>query len=208
MTLTLKQRNPKGLEALLARGGRVSPAQWAASYGARPRASGGDAPGLGLAGISSQWQPGEVSLTVAAGAAVLERFFRVKIDNFRLKSGTSFYGPLSEPAAPRSIATEVVAVTGMNDYPRYIATAIQGMNGVTPSQLSDFYDITPLRKAGIDGSGVTVLFPEDAMPDNSVLAAFADKVRAAPVQCHSEQRPLGMGPALPVLEPMVRGFRR
>jgi kumamolisin len=197
VTLTLRERDPKGLDALLAKGGRVSPAQWAASYGPDPVRVAATRRALGLAGIPSQWQPGQVSLTVAAVAKVLERFFRVKIDNFRLRNGTSFYGPLSEPAAPRSIATEVVAVTGMNDYPRYIATAIQGTNGVTPSQISDFYDITPLRKAGIDGSGVTVLFPEDAMPSSSVLAAFATKFGLPPFNVTVNSNPSEWGQPYP-----------
>ena len=41
--------------------------------------------------------------------------------------------------------------------------------------MASFYDMTPLRNAGIDGSGVTVMFPEWGVPDGSVLAAYATK---------------------------------
>ena len=46
--------------------------------------------------------------------------------------------------------------------------------------MTSFYDLTPLRNAGIDGSGVTVMFPEWGVPDSTVLDAYASKFHLPP----------------------------
>ena len=46
--------------------------------------------------------------------------------------------------------------------------------------MTSFYDISPLRSAGLDGSGETVIFPEWAVPPTSVLDAFATKFNLPP----------------------------
>jgi subtilase family serine protease len=175
LDLSLRRRSSARLDALLAKGGRLTPAQWAASYGPATRAVAATRKILAGSGISSQWQPGEVSLTATAGAGVIERFFHVRIDDFAMRNGTRFYGPWGQPATPAAIAGEVTAVSGMDDYPDDMTAAIQGADGVTPAQMTSFYDLSPLRSAGIDGSGVTVMFPEWAVPDSAVLSAFTRK---------------------------------
>jgi subtilase family serine protease len=52
--------------------------------------------------------------------------------------------------------------------------------GVTPNQMTSFYDVTPLRAAGLDGTGMTVMFPEWAVPDASTLNAYAAKFHLPP----------------------------
>jgi kumamolisin len=178
VTLTLRRRAASQLDALLAKGGRITPAQWAAQYGPAPSAVTATRRALARAGIASTWQRGDVSLTVTAPAATLERFFHQSIDRFVMPSGARFYAPLRAPSAPRSIAKEVVAVTGLNDYRDVITEAIGpkgGTVGVTPAEMTEFYDVTPLRKAGLDGSGLTVMFPEWAVPNSQVLDAYASK---------------------------------
>ena len=175
VTLTLSARNQGRLNALLARGGRVSASQWATTYGPAPSRVAALRLALARAGIGSQWRPGNTSLTVTAPAAALERFFGVPVHNFKPETGASFYGPLRQPAVPSALARAVVAVTGMSDYRRLITAAIVGPDGVTPAQMTSFYDMTPLRSAGLDGAGVTVMFPEWGMPPAAVLSDFATK---------------------------------
>jgi kumamolisin len=173
--LTFRQRHGAKLNALLARGGRVTPAQWAADYGPTSSEVAATRRTLGRAGITTQWQSGQPYLTATARAGTMEAFFHVKVDYFGQHHKVLFYGPLKGLVAPRPLTAAVVAVTGLNDYPGYVAPAIIGPDGVSPSQVTSFYDISPLRKAGIDGAGVTVMFPEDAMPEPNDLAAFAHK---------------------------------
>lgn len=175
VTLTFRQRGSARLEPLLAEGRRVTPAQWAASYGPAPAAVAATRQTLARAGISSSWSKGAVSLAVTGPAAAIEAFFHVDIDRFVMRNGTHFYGPLTQPAAPASIAREVAAVTGMDDYQQDMTAAIAGPNGVTPAQITGFYNLTPLRNAGIDGSGITVMFPEWGVPSEQVLDAYAAK---------------------------------
>jgi subtilase family serine protease len=180
VTFTLRQRASGQLNAYLAKGGRLTPAQWAASYGPAPSAVAATRKVLARAGIASTWQRGDVSLAVAAPAAALVRFFHVAIDRFVMPDGTRFYAPLSVPTAPRSIAKEVVAVTGMNNYPDNLTEAIASAGGVTPAQITEFYDMTPLRNAGLNGTGETVMFPEWAVPSMPALNAYAQQFGLPP----------------------------
>ncbi|HTW06578.1 MAG TPA: S53 family peptidase [Acidimicrobiales bacterium] len=176
-TLTLRQRNQVRLNSVLAQGGRVTPGQWAVSYGPSRAEAAVVQRALARYGIASSWQPGEVSLTVSAPAAALERFFRVHIDQFapRTGRGGTFYAPTTAPAVPPGLAHEVAAVTGLDDYQRPIVAAIAGANGVTMAQMTTFYNLSPLRDAGLDGKGMTVLFPEWAIPDSTSLKEFATR---------------------------------
>jgi subtilase family serine protease len=180
VTLTLRSRDQPGLNALLATGGRVTPAEWAASYGPSPARVAAARRALARGGIASTWSPGDVSLTVTAPAGRLERFFRVDVDRFVPRSGPAFYAPTGALPVPSSLAGDVVAITGMDNYQRDLTEAIASANGVTPGQMTSFYDISPLRSAGLDGSGETVIFPEWAMPPASVLEAFAAKFNLPP----------------------------
>jgi kumamolisin len=178
--LTLRERDVSGLQALLARGGTATSAQWASTYGPDPKGVARIRRVLRRAGLSSTWESGGTVLSVTGGAAAVEHFLHLSIHRFVLHDSTHFYAALSQPVAPKSIAREVLAVTGTNDYPSQPVEAISGGNGVTPSQMTSFYDLTPLRAAGLDGTGMTVMFPEWAMPASSVLAAYATKFHLPP----------------------------
>jgi kumamolisin len=176
LDLTLRGRDPAGLQALLASGKRVTPEQWAATYGPDPSLVAQTAQVLTTGGLTTTvWQPGDVSISVQASAAAAERFFGVAVHDFLATDGSRFHAPLQPPVPPASIANEVTAVTGMDNYRRRLTAAISDPNGVSPNDMMSFYDITPLRSAGLDGTGITVIFPEWAMPDPAVLAAYAAK---------------------------------
>jgi kumamolisin len=79
----------------------------------------------------------------------------------------------------------VTAVTGLTNYvalPPVLTNAVNGDDGVTTAQMTTFYDMAPLRSAGLDGSGETVMFPELAAPPPSVLGAFATQFHLPPFQ--------------------------
>ncbi|HTW10117.1 MAG TPA: S53 family peptidase [Acidimicrobiales bacterium] len=178
--LTFRQRNASKLAALLARGGRVSPAQWDVEFGPAGTEVRATIKVLSRAGAHTQWRPGQPYVMATGPAAVMEALFRVRVDYFGGNQRATFYRPLSQPVAPAGARRYISAVTGLNDLPGYVAPAIIGSSGVSPAQISSFYDITPLRRAGIDGWGETVMFPEDAVPAANVLAAYAHKFGLPP----------------------------
>jgi kumamolisin len=179
-TLTLRERDASGLQAMLDRGAQLTPAQWTSTYGPDPTRVARTRWVLSHAGLSSTWEPGASLLSVTGRAESVEHFLHLSIHRFVLRGNTHFYAALSQPLVPRAIAGEALAVTGTNDYPSYVTAAALSPDGVTPNEITKFYDLTPLRDAGLDGTGMTVIFPEYAMPPVSVLAAYATKFHLPP----------------------------
>jgi subtilase family serine protease len=193
VTLTLRGRDPAGLQSLVAGGKRVTPAAYAVTYGPSPEMVSRLRHTLARAGISSRWLGGEVSLSARAPAAAIEKFFHVGVHNFLLNGNTRFYAPLREPGVPVAITGSVLAVTGLDNYPSYSTFAIPSTTGLTPSQVATFYNLTPLRNAGIDGTGVTVMFPEWVVPDQATLDAFAKKFNLPPFNVSVQTNPTAWG---------------
>jgi kumamolisin len=175
-TLTFKIRNSGALQSVLASGGQVSPTTWNATYGPDASVVERTLRALARVGLSGQWAPGDQVLSVTGSSADAERFLNIDLHRFVLDRHTRFYAPRTVPVVPASLSGAVVAVTGLNDYPGGVVSAIPTTNaGLTPAEITKFYDLTPLRKAGFDGSGITVMFPEYAMPDKATLNAYAQK---------------------------------
>ena len=69
----------------------------------------------------------------------------------------------------------VSSVTGLDDF-RHARTYTVRPGGLTPTDVVAFYNLKPLRDAGLDGSGVTIVLPEiDDLPNLSDLNKFAAK---------------------------------
>ncbi len=173
LELSLKSRHPHGLELLLSRGEKVTPTRWAEQFGPAPAAVRHLELILRRAGLAASWNRGDTLLGVSGPAAAVESFFHIPVDRFQPRSGAGFYGPLHPLEVPAAVAAEVSAVSGASDYEAGALATAPGPYGLTAGEISSFYDMTPLRRAGLDGSGETVLFPEWAMPSPSVLAADA-----------------------------------
>jgi kumamolisin len=180
-SVSLRGRDQGRLATLLANSGQVTQAQWASTYGPDPSKVMAIESTLTRAGLTSEWQPGDTVLTVQGRAGQVERFLGVAIHQFVLNGSTHFYAPISSPGIPKAFAPTVEAITGLSNYrSEPIATvqpidALANPGGVSPADMTKFYDLTPLRDAGIDGTGMTVMFPEWAMPDQATLNAYAQK---------------------------------
>jgi kumamolisin len=198
-TIALRGRDVSGLHALLDRGSKTSLVQWNSTFGPDPTRVASTRRVLSRAGLTSKWEPGDTLLSVAGPAESVEHFLHLSIHRFVLHGSTRFYAPLTQPHAPRVIASGVLAVTGANDYPSQPAAAIPHPGeGVTPAEMTKFYDLTPLRHAGIDGTGVTVMFPELTVPPTSALAAYAAKFHLPPFNVTVKSEPSQWGaPATP-----------
>ncbi len=200
--LTLASRDPGALDALLASGAHVTPAQFAERYGPDPARAESVVRAVTAAGLATRWHPGEVLMTATGPAIDMERWLGVGIHRFVATDGTRFYAALATPMIPAILAGTVIAITGLDDYPRDLTAAVPAadVEGVTPADMTSFYDITPLRNAGLDGSGQTVVFIEWGVPPTNVLQAYARKFTpSAPfnVQVHQDAAAWGA--------PLVKG---
>lgn len=189
--LTLADRDPSGLERALAGGSALTAAQFASRFGPDPARVAAALEVVSAAGLTANWTPGAVLLSASGSAAAVERFLGVRIHRFISPDGTAFFSSLTAPAVPVQLSGTVIAVTGLDDYQRDLTSAVPAadVDGVTPTDMVNFYDITPLRKAGLNGKGQTVVFIEWGAPPTSVLNAYAQKFTpTAPfnVQVHQD----------------------
>ncbi|MFI5337754.1 MAG: S8 family serine peptidase, partial [Opitutales bacterium] len=74
------------------------------------------------------------------------------------------------PGVPASLRRWIASAGLMSTYPVMHREVVLG--GFSPTALMKAYDITPLRAAGFDGSGQTVIFPEIDGVDTTALARF------------------------------------
>jgi kumamolisin len=180
LTFGLLPRDPAGLAAALNSGHPLSQGQRDA-LGPDPSAVAATQSLLMHVGLTAQWTPGAGTLVATGPAEAVERLFGVAIDNRVGPDGVQFYSPPREPAIPAALQPVVNAVTGLDNYPSVSASAdIISTNGVTPSQMLSFYNVTPLRNNGLDGSGMTVVFPEIDRFSQSMLNEFANKFNLPP----------------------------
>jgi kumamolisin len=175
--LTLADRDPSGLQSALANGSALTAARFAARFGPDPARVAAALAVIASGDLTAHWTSGSVLLTSGGSATAVERFLGVSIHRFLSPDGSAFFASLTAPTIPPQLAGTVVAVTGLDNYQRDLTSALPpaDVDGVTPADMSTFYDITPLRKAGLDGTGETVFFLEWGVPPTSVLNAYAHK---------------------------------
>jgi subtilase family serine protease len=97
------------------------------------------------------------------------------VHSFVAPSGERFHAPLHAASVPASLRGAVTAVVGLDDYDARHLSAIRSAHGMSPQDVLGFYDIGGLRDSGIDGSGMTVVFPEIDSFDQGDLDAYARK---------------------------------
>lgn len=197
--VTLADRDPTRLQQALASGSALTAAQFATRFGPDPTRVAAALKVLATAGLTAHWTSGAVLVTASGPAAAVERFLGVSIHRFLSADGTAFFASLTDPAIPAQLAGTVIAVTGLDNYQRDLTSALPAtdVDGVTPADMTTFYDITPLRTAGLDGGGQTVIFLEWGVPPTSVLNAYAHKFTPnAPFNVEVHKDPAAWGAPL------------
>ena len=180
LTLGLRERDPGGLEVALSAGAQLAPQQLGA-FGPDPSSVAAVEALLAAGGLTPLWTPGAATMSVSGPASAVERVFDVAIDDRVGPDGVRFHAPAQPAAIPESLQAVVNAVTGLDDYPSASSSAdLLTTVGVTPDQMKSFYNVDPLRSAGLDGSGMTVVFPEIDRFDTSMLDAFANRFNLPP----------------------------
>src|SRR4029077_17565866 len=127
---------------------------------------------LSTHGITSQWSPGDATMAASGTVASLDWLLGVRIDRRVGPDGLRFYAPDAPVTVPSEWRQTVNAIIGLDDYPRARSAAIRSPNGVSPSDMLDFYNVNPLRTAGLTGAGMTVVLIEIDKFDPAMLAMY------------------------------------
>ena len=156
LSFGLRVRNPQRLATLIASGHTVISEQYSAEFGPDPAQVRIAVEALRRLGFQARWTPGS-SLIAADGAAPLaSHLLQVDIESYRLANGTTFYATLDQPRIPAPISAVADSVSGLDDYRRARTVAVRH-GGLTPTDVLQVYNIKPLRDAGLDGSGQTIV---------------------------------------------------
>jgi kumamolisin len=176
----LKVRNAPDLAALIAAGKTISPDEYASRFGIDAQSVEHVVATLNAAGFRASWEPGSSVIAADAAAPVVASLLGVGIDNYRMPDGKTFYASLDQPKIPPQISAVADKVGGLDNYRRTRSRAVPP-GGLTATDLLAFYNIKPLRDAGLDGTGQTIVLPEiDDLPNLNDLNKFATKFGLPP----------------------------
>ncbi|MFL5822329.1 MAG: protease pro-enzyme activation domain-containing protein [Solirubrobacteraceae bacterium] len=128
--------------------------------------------------ITGQY-PQRTAVDAFAPAAVVDRFFHVRLMDYRAPGGRRFHSPLSAPQIPGLLRGIVSGVAGLQGgfFPRADDVPSQG---ITPAIGTTAYDIKPLYAQGIKGQGETVAVVESSNFTQSDLDNFAQQYGLPP----------------------------
>jgi subtilase family serine protease len=180
LSFALKVRNPDRLAALIASGRTVTPEAYATEFGPDPAAVQGAVRWLQGSGFRASWRPGSSLIAADAPAPLVSALLHVDIESFRLADGSTFYAALDQPQIPPQLAGEASSVSGLDNY-RQARTLAVRRGGLTPADVLAFYNLQPLRQAGFDGTGQTIVLPEiDDLANLTDLNKFAAEFSLPP----------------------------
>lgn len=180
LSFGLKVRQADRLAALIAAGKTVTPAEYAAEFGLDPAQVQGAVNALDQAGFHASWRPGSSLIAADGSAPVAATLLGIDIESYRLADGTTFYASLDEPHLPLTLAVVASSVSGLDNYRRARTFAVRP-GGLTPNDVLAYYNLKPLRDAGLDGTGQTIVLPEiDDLPNLNDLNKFASEYNLPP----------------------------
>jgi len=115
------------------------------------------------AGFVTAWAPGDAIASLAGNPKSVQRLFGVRLSRYAEPGGGIFFAGDRAPKLPSSLEPVVTGVAGLDDFVQ-LSPAEVTPGGATPPDMLKFYDVAPLRAAGLDGSGETVVLPEAINP--------------------------------------------
>jgi kumamolisin len=115
--------------------------------------------------------PQRTAVDAVAPAAVVDRFFGVRLMDYLAAGGRRFHSPLAAPVIPLALRRVIIGVAGLHGsvLPR---TDDVPATGVTPAMGAVAYDIAPLYARGIRGQGEAVAVVETSKFQQSDLDSF------------------------------------
>ena len=180
LSFALRVRNADRLAALIASGRTVTPEAYSVEFGPDPITVQSAVAMLQRSGFRASWRTGSSLIAVDGPAPLASALLHVDIESFGSADGSTFYASLEEPQIPAQLADVAASVSGLDNYRRARSFAVR-RGGLTPSDVLTFYNLTPLRQAGLDGTGQTIVLPEiDDLPNLSDLNRFATEFGLPP----------------------------
>ena len=180
LSLGLKVRQQDKLASVIATGATLTPAQYAAQFGPDRVLVDRAVVALRSAGLAASWRNGSSLITADGPAPAVSALLGVSIQDYRLPSGATFYASTGEARLPGLVAAVVNSVSGLDNYRQSHPFAVRP-GGLTGTDVLAFYNLKPLRDAGLDGSGQTIVLPEiDDLPNLNDLNKFATKYGLPP----------------------------
>ncbi len=136
---------------------------------------------LATLGLVADWQPGDDWLLASGSARSVERAFGVTVRWHRSPRGTRYYAADRASTVPVGLRPFVMAASRLDSdlEPRDLVVP---RGGLSPADLLGVYDITPLRDAGLDGTGQTVVFYENDGFSQTQLDTFSARYHLPPLR--------------------------
>ena len=131
------------------------------------------------AGLRAAWRPPSSLIAADGPAPAAAAALHVRIESYRQADGSTFYAALDQPQLPAAVAAVAADVSGLDSYRRAHRYAVHP-GGLVAADVLTFYNLKPLRDAGLDGTGQTILFPEIDDFDPKDLDSFASKFGLSP----------------------------
>ena len=174
LSLGLKVRQGDELARLVASGRTVTPEEYVMRFGPDPIRVKAAVEVLTSNGLkAATWRPGSALIAAGGPAPAVAAMFAIDIEDYQLPSGATFYASLDTPKLAPVLAAVITSVNGLDSY-RHERTYAVRPGGLTPTDVLAFYNLKPLRDAGLDGAGITVVLPEiDDLPNLTDLNKFA-----------------------------------
>ena len=175
LSFGLKMRNQDSLAALLDSGKILTPSAYEENFGPDQTLVRRAVAALAAQGFHASWVAPSNLISADGSATAASALLSVDIENYRLADGTTFYASVDEPRLPPVLAAVTTGVSGLDNYRVSRGYAVRP-GGLEPADALLYYNIKPLRDAGLDGAGQTIMLPEiDDLPNLNDLEKFATK---------------------------------
>lgn len=139
----------------------LTPAEYNALYGVQPDRIAQLRASVQPMGLDLTWQPGSTGAVLSGPGQAFQRALRITVDNYRSSDGTRFYAGSGAPTLPQPLRDAVDRVDRVTDWSAPIKRLPRPQavpkGGLRPQDVATAYDTKPLRDAGIDGTGQTVV---------------------------------------------------
>jgi hypothetical protein len=196
LTLALLPRDPDGLarytaaivDPLSPDFGRVlTPAAIGDRFGPAPSSLARLAAGLERGGLTIvAGAPQRTTLRVSGPIRAVEALFATRLERYRDPDGRTYLAPIAPPQVPTAFADTVDGILGLDGRVRIrpasgwrqpVGTplgpaAAAPRFGLRPADVAAAYDLLPLQKAGLDGTGQTIAIVSFDAIDDATIAAF------------------------------------
>lgn len=167
----------------------LTPTEIARRFGASAQAQAVVATVLQAAGLAVVGRSADGTLISARGSVGrIETLFGVQVQDYRASDGRRFFAANTAPRIPVALRDAVLGVLGLENYrvahPASLTRRAGGTAGLSPDDLLAAYDIAPLRRDGLDGSGQTIAFAEIDTFKQADVDAYdsAFSINAPPVE--------------------------